>query len=685
VSRYPGRVFKFLVARADAARDEKRYDAAAALYKEALEIAPDRAGVHIQRGHVLKEAGKLSQAEHHYTEAARLRPNDADLALQFGHFYKVAGRPQEAREAYRTAASLKPGWAEPARELENLDVAGFLNGGDGPGVAPPVDPLGDKGLGSYSAAEIARLVPALAPRRYEDLLRHYDERIEVSRFGREETGYWGNRRTIRGIEAIRGYCISATPILEVQVLLNGLLIHRGTVSAAEPLKLDLDQGRCQKYVFNLWLDFTDLRRGLHRLELRMLDSNECSRSWGDEIVIAEALTERDFPLSNLPVEISRGDKRPLEDQIRAKPSMVHAAKRALFPDGVRNVLVMRLDQLGDMVASVPALRRLRELVPDANIIGLFSPANAELARTLGLIDEVIVVDFPDDKLERRRLMSLDDQEALRRKLEPYGFDIALDLAQAAVSRDLLQLSGAKFKYGTGGEHWPWLSSDFLFHTRDRWTRHDMTPHSTKVLGLVETLGTLLKTSAPIIRRSDLTRDVLANYGIGPDDRFAVLHAGARIGFSRWPHYVELTRMLLDQTDLKIVMMTEDPQMRETMPADLFASDRFIYSDKRLPFDHFDAFLSFATVMVGNDSGPKHLASIRGTNVVTIFSARINWTEWGQENVGVIISRRLPCAGCAILHDADECGKAFACITDIKTQEVFDAMMFYVRQPAELRA
>ena len=44
---------------------------------------------------------------------------------------------------------------------------------------------------------------------------------------------------------------------------------------------------------------------------------------------------------------------------------------------------------------------------------------------------------------------------------------------------------------------------------------------------------------------------------------------------------------------------------------------------------------------------------------------------------MIISRRVPCAGCAIFHDDDECGKDFACIVEIKPQEVFDAMMAYV--------
>ena len=677
------RRFRFLVRRADAARDEQRFDAAAALYEEALRLKPHHSGMMIQHAHMLKETGKLDRAETLYIAAQAARPNDADLALQLGHFYKVAARPGEARLAFERAIALQPGWDAPARELAMLDQLPLR---PGLGATDPddivVDPARlDGDLAHRSSAELARLVPALAPRRPDELLRSHGEEIAVRRMGRRESGFWGNRTTLRGIEGARGFCISAKPIVEVQVILDGVRIQRGPIAGGFVLKLEADKQRVKKYVFNLWIDLTPYANGLHLIELRFIDVDDGARSYREEVVIAAPLPAAAYPDSNFLVSVSPDDPRGIEEQIRAQPSMVRSAKRALFPDGVRNVLVMRTDQLGDMVASVPALTRLRTMLPDARIVGLMTPANAELGRTFDFFDEIIVINFPDDPVERRRLMPLDEQEALRRRLEPYAFDIALDLAQAPVSRDLLRLSGAKFTYGTGGEDWPWLSSDFMFHTRDRWNRHDFTPHSSKVLALVETLGTLLKTSTPILRRDDLSRDMLTEYGLAPDEPFALLHTGARIGFSRWPHYAELARMFLAETDFRIVIMTEDAGFRATMPAELLDDPRIIFLDTRLPFDHFDAFVSYADVMTGNDSGPKHLASLRGTQVVTIFSARINWTEWGQENVGSIISRKLPCAGCALLHDPEECGRDFICVTDIKAREVFDAMMALIAVPA----
>jgi ADP-heptose:LPS heptosyltransferase len=191
---------------------------------------------------------------------------------------------------------------------------------------------------------------------------------------------------------------------------------------------------------------------------------------------------------------------------------------------------------------------------------------------------------------------------------------------------------------------------------------------------VEYLGILLGDRSQIIRRDDLTRDRLTGYGLGSGDGFAVLHTGARLKFSQWPHYDTLSSMLLDKTGLKIVMMTDDPAKRGNLPRQLAISDRFLLLDKRLAFDDFDALLSFCSVFVGNDSGPSHLASLRGAPVVNLFMARHAWNEWGHENRGYIISRRVPCAGCNIHYHPEECGKGFACITNISVEEIFETVM-----------
>jgi len=593
-----------------------------------------------------KEMGDYPLAGQCYAEAAQARPDDADLQLQLGHFHKTAGRYAEAARHYARADDL--GHPEAAAERARMEEL------------LPRPPAG------MALEQLGALAPALEPRATLPTLAF--DGLRFHRVGRREHTAWGMRVTLRGVEAVRGMHGAPMPFDTVEVRLGDRLLARAAVERHPFARLPAGDTRA-KHVFNLWIDVADAPRGLHPLEVRLTGPDDARHIWREPVVVADPLPPGAAPGSDALVQPGAGPPETLEARIRALPTAVHPARRALFPDGVARVLVIRTDQLGDAVASLPALRRLRALVGDARVVMLATAANADLMRTTGLADEVIAVDFPDDPLERRRVMPLDRQAELAAKLAAYRFDLAIDLSLAGVSRDLLRLSGARFTHGFAGGDWPWLSSGFQFDTHDVRTGHDVHPHSAKVLALVEALGAAMAPAPPVLRRDDLPRDRLAPYGIGPDERLVVMHTGARLAFSRWPGYPDLARALLAQTDLRVVVMGENAGLRESMGDALLADPRFLLLDRRLPFDDLDAFLSFAAVMVGNDSGPKHLASLRGTPAVTLFSARIDWREWGQEQAGVVMSRRVPCAGCAIFHDADECGKDFACIRDIRVDEV----------------
>jgi glycosyltransferase involved in cell wall biosynthesis len=110
-------IYKSLIIQADAARDARDFLAAAALYGRAVEQDPTDAVIHIQCGHMNKEAGRPALAEKHYFTARDLTPDDADLHLQLGHFFKLRGRIAEAIASYQQAERLQPGWEAAIAEL----------------------------------------------------------------------------------------------------------------------------------------------------------------------------------------------------------------------------------------------------------------------------------------------------------------------------------------------------------------------------------------------------------------------------------------------------------------------------------------------------------------------------------------------------------------------------------------
>ena len=633
-----------LARRARAARDGRQFGLAAALYQEALSLNPDNVGMRVQCGHMLKEAGDLEGAEAQYARAQQDQPDNADLALQIGHLHKIAGNAEQAAMSYARALQLIPGWREAERELATVSGvdAGPAAGADW--VVPDLLPRGE----------------SQAPATDRNILRLF--RLG----GRRMHSRWGDFKVMRGVEAIRGYRLAGEGITEIRLLIDGETVHR------EPLRIHPqdETGTQFKYVFNLWHDFSNVPPGRHLIELGFHDTaGRRTHRHRETVLVAGPRDSLDFAQSDAFVESAPG-AGSIEHMVNARPSMVRTTERKILPEHVRTILVQRVDQLGDLVCSVPAIRRVRELFPAAKLIGLISTANRALAESLGLFEEIVTVDFEESAIDRRRVLPIEAQDTLRRALAPYAFDLAIDLGQGDESRPLLLLSGARFLYGFKDRQSPWLDAGLDFNGHDPVNGHEITPPSRKMLLLVEGLRLMMHDQAVALPNPD--RAGLSNYDIDDHDRYAVIHAGARLAYTRWPHFDRLVVMLLAQTNLKILLFSDDEAVTHRIAAAAAGSDRLHVIAGQIPFPDFDALLAHCALFVGNDSGPKHLAALRGAPVISLHMARLNWSEWGQEMSGRIISRRVPCAGCGIGLDGEDCGKEWACLHHIRPEEVFAA-------------
>jgi ADP-heptose:LPS heptosyltransferase len=675
-----------MVVRADRARDGGMFRDAAFLYGEASRLFPHRADLIVQQANMLKEAGDLAGAARAYGEAVKLTPRDADLHLQFGHLYKSQGRILRAAASYRRALKLKPNWPAPQAELAALRRLTTLDGTSAltqaiaaPGIMRSVESQ------SIAASRELRMAAPLMPGPPLNGLHGHGEEIAMRMFGKAERTPWGIYNVLRGVQAFRGVVISTRPVVSIEIHLNGLLIHRGGLAGGFVIPHERDNPDIRKYTFNAWIDVTPFAEGRYDVHFRAHDISGRSFERTESVVIAGRLGASPLPDSDTdvpPADLS--DPRSLDEQINSRPSMIRLARRAFLNEAPRTILVQRPDVLGDLVVAVPALKRLRGLFPDARIVGLLSPANVDLARTLGIFDEIVLTSLVFNPWERRRVVSPEALEKLATDLDRFEIDLAIDLCTSVETRLLIPLSKAPVSVGfTAHGELPQLSIYVDGHTKDPWNGHETVPHGNMAMALIEWMNALMRSEPTQLRRAELNRASLTVFGLPQNARFVVLHSGGRWEFSRWPHYLELARLLLAQTDVHVILMTTDATLEMNLPPDLGSDARFQVLSKRLAFDELDALVSFSAVFIGDDSGVKHLASLRGSNVIGIHNARNNWSEWGHDGAGYMATRKVPCAGCMIQNypDSDDCGRAFVCITAIHPDEIFEAAQTLLRKPA----
>ncbi|HXA46696.1 MAG TPA: tetratricopeptide repeat protein, partial [Burkholderiaceae bacterium] len=83
-------------------------------------IAPDYVGAYNNLGSVLRDSGRLAEAEANYRQALHIKPDFADAYLNLGNVFKDAHNFIDAEINYRLALQIKPNYAE---AYSNLGLA----------------------------------------------------------------------------------------------------------------------------------------------------------------------------------------------------------------------------------------------------------------------------------------------------------------------------------------------------------------------------------------------------------------------------------------------------------------------------------------------------------------------------------------------------------------------------------
>ena len=663
-----------LVRRAVENFNQGKFLKAAELYEDAIHLGKPSTGLVLQCAHMFKEAREFSQADRYYRRALQMAPEDSEIQIQLGHFYKTIGRYIDAEHHYRQAVRINPHWREAQRELDGITYSEEINlerkrisGEDRPELS--YNPENCKEISNVSSI----IDESLFPVPDDELHSAYEEGFVFSRNGQDQTTKWGSGLTLRGIDALRGHIISRVPYLYIEIFVDGESVYKENLI---PYKIPGKNNEgLSKYIYNAWIDFSKFSFGWHELVFRAVNVHgkvEEGKDWRRErVIIAPRVPVGAFEeCDNIAAPLDSSSSLSIVEQINNRPSVIHAASTKSLPlKDVKTIAVLRPDQLGDMVITVPALLQLREIFPHAKIVGLLSFANEGLAKTLNVFDEIILLNFPDDPVQRKRVMDRKTQEALICQLAPYKFDLAINFPVSGNSHKLLPLTGAPVTAGFGGDGNKTLSISVSTH--DPVAGCDVMRHSARTKIMSQTFALWLDSTAKVIKREDLSRDILVPLGINQDEKFAVLHGGSRIKFTQWPYYAELSELIANEIGIKVVFIADNEDQISKIPSEMIDSKKIIVIRDKLDFDQFDALLSFCSAFVGNDSGPKHLASLRGAQVVSIHSARIGWSEWGQELSGVVISRQVPCGSCSLHHHPEECGQGVACITKIKIEEVYE--------------
>ena len=319
--------------------------------------------------------------------------------------------------------------------------------------------------------------------------------------------------------------------------------------------------------------------------------------------------------------------------------------------GVRRILAIRLDNIGDVVMLGPALRTLRQALPEAAITLLASPAGSQVAPLLPWVDEVLVerVVWQDASWS----MPLDPARelVLVETIRARAFDAAVIFTSFSQSpyppAYVCYLAGVPIRLGRSKEFGGSLLSQWVKSAPDETHQVD------RNLGLLEAAGFVpagrhLEVRVPETVRAS-TDLLLRDHGLEPAAPYIVLAPGASCAARRYDldRYAAVARTLSAETGLPIVVLGSAREAELVRPVlEALPPERLISLVGRTSVPELAAVIEHARLVIANDSGPMHLADAFQRPMVILYSGTELESQWQPRGSPLRLLRRpTACSPC----------------------------------------
>jgi lipopolysaccharide heptosyltransferase II len=318
----------------------------------------------------------------------------------------------------------------------------------------------------------------------------------------------------------------------------------------------------------------------------------------------------------------------------------------------RSILCVRLDNLGDVLMTTPAIRALKTARPHRKITLLASASGVEAANHIPEVDEAIRYDAPWSKHAVPPPPT--DFLEMRRTLDEKAYDAAVIFTvysqNPMPAAMLAYLAGIPLRLAYCRENPYHLLTDWMPETEPaQGVRHE----AQRQLDLVRAVGartadTRMNFSVPH-EAEEALEVLLDEAGLNsPAEYLVVLHPGATAESRRYPaeRFAEVARQLTAMNECQVVVTgsSEERELTRAVCEPSLSTGRIHDFGGRLSLAELGALIAKADVLISNNTGPVHIASAVGTPVVDLYAlTNPQHTPWQVPNR--VLFKDVPCKYC----------------------------------------
>lgn len=505
---------------------------------------------------------------------------------------------------------------------------------------------------------------------YNNIARH------AFRFeAKTEGGYFGLALSQRNVMAVTGACMMTRR--DVYNAVGGFDEHHSVVNN------DLDfclriwaQGRLVVLVSETEIIHHELASRANMPDI--FDNVSFEARWGEAFALGDPFYN---PNLSLNYDDFRYETEPLREIVTGYPLAARSS--------IRDILLVKLDHIGDVATAIPGVVRARELFPAATIRMLVAPSSAQLARLIPGVAEVIEFQFfnPKSGLGLWELTEK-DYAALKDRLASYAFDLAIDLRKQGETRDILLYAGATYTAGFDSmSRHPWLDIPVAndIDVSHGVKRHHVSEDYRLVMDAVAAAfddgeakpGALLETVSDEVRPQ-----LLAQFPQLFASPCIVVHPAAGNVLRQWPpaYFALLIDLLIEKENMAVAILgsPDEREIVEQVMAAISNKERVYSLLGHTQLADVPTIIRRAALFVGNNSGPSHIAGGLDVPTVAVHSSVVASEEWAPLGRDAVAIRKSTSCGPCYIPVPEECMHGVACLRRLPVGAVLSACQRMLR-------
>lgn len=319
-------------------------------------------------------------------------------------------------------------------------------------------------------------------------------------------------------------------------------------------------------------------------------------------------------------------------------------------EGIRNILVIRMNRIGDMICTIPLLKTLRKEFPEARLTVLAEETNVEIIRDASYIDEVVAY-------RKRKGLFRNKHRELRRILKGVTFDLAIGVKGGFSSNLAIAtfMSRARYRVGYAPDDYHPLGLLYNLPVDSAARTGHQIEQCLNLLGPVgigpESYVRDISLEIPESSRASTRHFLLRNNITAAPGKIVVLNISNSSVETTWSHenFIGLLKKLREHRFIPILT---------SAPADIGKAERMASASGSplLRTPHvmdLAAAAEISDLFICHDSGAMHVAAAAGAKTLVLVGRGITPEVWGPYGEGHTCIKKNGIAGITVSEVFDQ--------------------------------